>query len=79
MSRDVNRAVVEKMWEALYQKEWDTVESCIAEDGHYEDVPTPDSGATGPANVVKRLRVASTTWSGSSTSCIGSLSMARTW
>ena len=51
------RSVVERMWQALYAKDWDGVAALIAPDGHYEDVPAPDPGATGPENVVKRLRV----------------------
>ena len=45
------------MWNALYRKDFDGVAACIAPDGHYEDVPAPDAGATGPENVVKRLRI----------------------
>lgn len=56
MSERENREVVDRLWQALYRKDWDGVAACIAEDGHYEDVPTPDPGATGPVNVVKRLR-----------------------
>jgi len=52
-----NKATVARLWQALYAKDWDAVAASIAERGHYEDVPTPDPGATGPANVVKRLRV----------------------
>jgi ketosteroid isomerase-like protein len=52
-----NKAIVARLWQALYAKDWDGVAASIAEHGHYEDVPTPDPGATGPANVVKRLRV----------------------
>jgi ketosteroid isomerase-like protein len=52
-----NKAIVARLWQALYAKDWDGVAASIAERGHYEDVPTPDPGATGPANVVKRLRV----------------------
>ncbi len=57
MSTQANRRVVEQMWNALYRKDFDGVAACIAPDGHYEDVPTPDDGATGPANIVKRLRM----------------------
>ena len=57
MSSEANRRVVEQMWNALYRKDFDGVAACIAADGHYEDVPAPDGGATGPANVVKRLRI----------------------
>ena len=51
-----NKRVVARLWQALYAKDWDGVAALIAERGHYEDVPTPDPGATGPVNVVKRLR-----------------------
>jgi limonene-1,2-epoxide hydrolase len=57
MSEHANREVVARLWKALYAKDFDTVASLIADDGHYEDVPAPDKGATGGANVVKRLRV----------------------
>lgn len=52
-----NKRLVERMWGCLYRKDFDGVAACIAEDGHYEDVPAPDPGARGPDNVVKRLRV----------------------
>lgn len=51
-----NLELVQRMWDALYRKDFDGVAACIAPDGHYEDVPTPDAGATGPENVVARLR-----------------------
>ncbi len=57
MGVEDNKRVVAQLWAALYRKDFDGVAACIAEDGHYEDVPAPDAGATGPANVVKRLRV----------------------
>ena len=52
-----NRRVVGEMWQCLYAKDWEGVAARIAPDGHYEDVPAPDPGATGPENVVKRLRI----------------------
>ena len=57
MSEAENLAVVEKMWGCLYEKDWDGVAGCLAQDAHYEDVPTPDPGATGPHNIIKRLRI----------------------
>ena len=57
MGIEENKKVVASMWEALYRKDFDAVARHMAENGHYEDVPAPDPGATGPANVVKRLRV----------------------
>ena len=58
MSIDVNRKTVEKLWGSLSARDWPALESCLAEDVHYEDVPTEDPGARGPENVVKRLRIA---------------------
>ena len=52
-----NKARAQAFWEALYRRDWDRVASFFAADGHYEDVPAPDPGATGPENVVKRLRI----------------------
>lgn len=57
MGIDENKRVVAELWDCLYRKDWDGVAQRIAEDGHYEDVPAPDAGATGPANVVRRLRI----------------------
>ncbi len=57
MSEAENKQLVERMWSCLYRKDFDGLADCIAPDGHYEDVPTPDEGARGPANIVKRLRM----------------------
>ncbi len=57
MGSEDNKRVVAEMWECLYRKDWDGLAARIAPDGFYEDVPTPDAGARGPENVVKRLRV----------------------
>jgi ketosteroid isomerase-like protein len=58
MSNEENRAVVTRMWDALTAMDWETLKSCLAEDVFYEDVPTDDSGARNPENVVKRLSIA---------------------
>ena len=47
---DQNKATVQKMWTALSQFDFETLKSCLHPDVHYEDVPTPDSGAIGPEN-----------------------------
>ncbi len=57
MGAEENKRIVQGMWACLYRKDFDGVASYIAEDGLYEDVPAPDKGAVGPANVVKRLLV----------------------
>ena len=57
MGAEENKRVVASMWACLYRKDFAGVAAHIAENGFYEDVPAPDRGARGPANVVKRLRV----------------------
>ncbi len=57
MAEQENKQVVAELWKALYAKDFERLASLIAEDGFYEDVPAPDAGAVGPANVVKSLRV----------------------
>jgi ketosteroid isomerase-like protein len=54
---EVNKELIRRFWRDLYAREFERVGSYFAEDGHYEDVPAPDPGATGPRNVVKRLRI----------------------
>ncbi len=58
MPVEANKQTVETMWKALSAMDWETLKSCLAEDVHYEDVPTEDPGARGPENVVKRLAIA---------------------
>jgi limonene-1,2-epoxide hydrolase len=52
-----NRELIEAFWQDLERRDFDRIGSYFAEDGHYEDVPTPDSGATGPEAIAARLRV----------------------
>ena len=58
MSIEANRETVLRMWAALSDRDWPTLEACLAPDVHYQDVATDDPGAHGPKNVVKRLRIA---------------------
>ena len=57
MAERENKEIVSRMWNCLYQKDWDGLKAELADDCFYEDVPAPDPGATGPDNVVKRLRI----------------------
>jgi len=52
-----NRKLVETFWDTLYRRDFEALGAFFAEDGHYEDVPAPDPGATGPENVIKRLKI----------------------
>ena len=58
MAEQQNREIVEKMWFALSEMDWDTMKSCMHPDIHYRDVPSDDPGAHGPDNCVKRLQIA---------------------
>ena len=57
MSEQDNKAIVEKMWQALSEMDWDTMKSCMHPEIHYQDVPSDDPGADGPDNCVKRLQI----------------------
>lgn len=52
-----NKNLVRAFWKDLYSRDFDRVASYFDADSHYEDVPAPDSGANGPANIVKRLKI----------------------
>ena len=57
MGIEENKQAVAALWSRLYEKDWDGLMACLTDDAFYEDVPTPDKGARGRENVVKRLRV----------------------
>ena len=53
-----NKAIVARLWSLLYDhRDFDGVGALFAEDGHYVDMPAPDVGAIGPAQVAARLRL----------------------
>ncbi len=54
---DENRATIRRFWEDLYARRYEAVGASFAEDGLYQDVPTPDEGARGPHSVEARLRI----------------------
>lgn len=55
---EANRALIERFWSTLYdERDYEAVGAFFAEDGLYQDVPTPDPGAIGPRNVARRLRI----------------------
>jgi limonene-1,2-epoxide hydrolase len=57
MRLEANKAAVRRLWETLYTKDWDALAALLHEECFYEDVPTPDPGARGPQNVIRRLRI----------------------
>ena len=58
MSESENKAIVEKMWRALGNMDWEAMKACMHPEIHYRDVPSDDPGAHGPRNCVKRLQIA---------------------
>jgi limonene-1,2-epoxide hydrolase len=57
LDREADKRVVEELWRTLYTKDWEAVGRLLHDDVFYEDVPTPDPGARGRANVIRRLRI----------------------
>jgi ketosteroid isomerase-like protein len=53
-----NRAIVERLWKTLYERDFDGVGALFADDGEYTDMPTPgDDVARGPEQIAARLRL----------------------
>ena len=53
-----NTATVHRLWAALYDRhDFDEVGALFSPDGYYCDMPHPEHGATGPAEVAARLRL----------------------
>jgi ketosteroid isomerase-like protein len=53
-----NKALVERLWKTLYERDFDGVGALFADDGEYTDMPTPgDDVARGPAQIAARLRL----------------------
>jgi len=57
VSLEANKRAVERLWQTLYTKDWDALAALLHDEVFYEDVPTPDPGARGRANVIRRLRI----------------------
>lgn len=52
-----NKALVVRFWADLARRDFDAVGAYFTENGHYTDVPAPEEGAFGPAEVAARLRL----------------------
>ena len=52
-----NRSIVEALWSDLSARDFAAVAARFAADGHYTDVPAPEEGAFGPAEIEARLRL----------------------
>jgi limonene-1,2-epoxide hydrolase len=52
-----NRQIVAALWADLARRDFAAVAARFADDGHYTDVPAPEEGAFGPAEIEARLRL----------------------
>jgi limonene-1,2-epoxide hydrolase len=57
MGLEANKQVVERLWKTLYTKDWDALAAILHDEVFYEDVATPDPGARGRENVIRRLQI----------------------
>jgi limonene-1,2-epoxide hydrolase len=56
-TEDHYTALVEAFWEDLFRRDFDAVGAWFTPQGNYRDVPAPEEGAFGPAEVAARLRL----------------------
>lgn len=52
-----NTELTERFWGDLFRRDFDAVGAWFTPDGNYRDVPAPEEGAFGPAEVAARLRL----------------------
>jgi limonene-1,2-epoxide hydrolase len=56
-TEDRNRSIVEQFWADLGRRDFAAVAGRFTPTGHYTDVPAPEEGAFGPAEIEARLRL----------------------
>ena len=52
-----NRQTVERYWDAHFRRDWDAMATFFGPTTHYTDVGLDPTGATGPAEIIARLRL----------------------
>jgi limonene-1,2-epoxide hydrolase len=52
-----NRAVVERYWAAHFSRDWTAMATFFTSTCHYTDVGMDATGATGPADIIRRLKI----------------------
>ena len=59
MTLEDNKAVVQKLWLAVYGRDWEGLAAVLTDDCWHQDVPAPDAnaGARGAQNIVDRMRI----------------------
>lgn len=54
---DANKDLVRRYWSAHFDRDWDLMATFFTDDAHYTDVGMDPVGATGPADIIRRLRI----------------------
>jgi ketosteroid isomerase-like protein len=52
-----NKQVVERYWDSHFHRRWDEMPSFFADTAHYTDVGVDPNGATGGADIIRRLKI----------------------
>jgi len=52
-----NRQVVERYWDAHFRRDWERMAGFFSADAHYTDVGVDARGATGPSEIIRRLKI----------------------
>ncbi|MBG01702.1 MAG: limonene-1,2-epoxide hydrolase [Acidimicrobiaceae bacterium] len=52
-----NKKIVERYWDVHFERKWDEMAGFFSEDAHYTDVGLDAVGATGPKEIILRLRL----------------------
>lgn len=52
-----NRQVVERYWDVHFRRDWDAMATFFDPTCHYTDVGLDPTGATGPEEIISRLRI----------------------
>jgi ketosteroid isomerase-like protein len=52
-----NKQVVERYWDAHFRRDWEAMAGFFSKDAHYTDVGIDPVGATGPDQIIARLKL----------------------
>lgn len=57
MMNHSNRQLVERYWDAHFRREWEAMAGFFTSESHYTDVGLDSEGATGPKEIIARLKL----------------------
>ena len=52
-----NKEIVKRYWDAHFERKWDEMTTFFSNEAHYTDVGLDAVGATGPTEIILRLRL----------------------